>query len=68
MGAGAKTRLETRMQEFTPHCGCRYGGVNEAISSTAAMLRKTCKAAVACGKKPKTYQFVAKKNPAAIPG
>ena len=23
LGAGAKTRLESRIKKFTPHCGCR---------------------------------------------
>ena len=25
LGAGAKTRLESRIKKFTPHCICRYG-------------------------------------------
>ena len=47
--------------------GCHLYALNETTTSTAAMLRKTCKLAVAVGKKIKTYQFLAK-NPGKQPG
>ena len=31
LGAGAKTRLESRMKEFTPHCICTYMYVSTVI-------------------------------------
>lgn len=47
--------------------GCNLYAVNKTSSSTASMLRGTCKVAVALGKKIRTFQFLAK-NPAQVPG
>ena len=32
MGAGAKTRLESRIKKFTPHCVCRYAAVSTTVT------------------------------------
>lgn len=47
--------------------GCHLYAVNKTSSSTASMLRGTCKVAIAMGKKIRTFQFLAK-NPARVPG
>ena len=36
LGAGAKTRLESRIKKFTPHCICRY---TFAIASTPMIIK-----------------------------
>ena len=38
MGAGAKTRLESRIKKFTPHCVCRYGGGGDTKDLEARIL------------------------------
>ena len=35
MGAGAKTRLESRIKKFTPHCVCRYRGTHTEKQETS---------------------------------
>lgn len=47
--------------------GAHLYALNSGNSSTASMLRKTCKLAVAVAKKIRTFQFVAK-NPGMVPG
>ena len=36
LGAGAKTRLESRMKKFTPHCVCRYDTVKMELVELAS--------------------------------
>ena len=33
LGAGAKTRLESRIKTFTPHCVCRYADTLDLIGA-----------------------------------
>ena len=33
LGAGAKTRLESRIKKFTPHCIYRYKTIRELLMS-----------------------------------
>ena len=45
MGAGAKTRLESRMKKFTPHCICRRIPVYEEevpLAQASPFAEGTC--------------------------
>lgn len=47
--------------------GASMFSINTSSASTAVMLQRTCKLAIASAKKIRTYQFIPK-NPAGVPG
>ena len=41
LGAGAKTRLESRIKEFTPHCICTYTHAHAQLYQIKAAIPHT---------------------------